>query len=405
MNIEKARKIDYWLGVPLCFLLSCVNYIQKAVWPKKNGIKPAGKILFIKLSELGAIILAYPLIDRIKKEHVAADLFFVTFDKNKDIFKLLGGVIPDENILRIREERTAFVLDTLKAINRLRREKIDIIFDLEFFSRFSAIFSYLAGAEKRIGFYHYSFEGLYRGDLVTHKIQYNPLNHIARNYLSLSQVAKQIEKKSPQMEEGVNDGELKFPIYTPDSKTKERISEKLRDIGVDTGKVKLFLLNPGDGVLPLREWPIDNFIALARLILENKDNYILIIGTEGAARKAKLILDALNTRRCESLVNRTELRELLGLFSIADSLISNDCGLAHLAMLSPVKKFIIFGPESPKIFGPLGDKTRILYSDWPCSPCLSVLNHRDSRCTDNKCLKVIKPQDILNLILESQREL
>jgi len=399
MNVQNARKIDYWLGIPLCFLLSGLNYIQKAAGFKKSKIKPVEKILFIKLSELGAIILSYPLLSQIKKEYASAELFFLTFDRNRGIFKLLGGIIPEENILGIRESPPAFVLDTLKVIGRLRKEKIDIIFDLEFFSRFSAAISFLSKATKRIGFYRYALEGLYRGELLTHKVQYNPLNHIARNYLSLSQVAEQKEKNTPRLEENINHSELCFPKYIPDNKTKGRILGKLRDLGVEAGGNKLFLINPGEGVLPLREWPVGNFILLAKLILEDKNNCIILVGTDDTARKAKLILRAINKPRCVSLVDQTELDELLGLFSIADVLIVNDCGLAHLAMLSAIKKVIIFGPESPKVLGPLGDNSQILYSNWPCSPCLSVLNHRDSRCADNKCLKVIRPEDVYELII------
>jgi ADP-heptose:LPS heptosyltransferase len=103
------------------------------------------------------------------------------------------------------------------------------------------------------------------------------------------------------------------------------------------------------------------------------------------------------------LVNQTELDELLELFSIADILVSNDCGLAHLAMLTPIKEFVIFGPESPQVFGPLTENNYTIYSRWPCSPCLSVLNHRNSACKNNQCLKCIKPEDVYNFILSNTK--
>ena len=86
---------------------------------------------------------------------------------------------------------------------------------------------------------------------------------------------------------------------------------------------------------------------------------------------------------------------------MADVLISNDFGLAHLAMLTTIKEFIIFGPESPEIFRSLKKDANIIYSNWPCSPCLSVFNHRNSACRDNKCLKAIEPNDVYELIKNS----
>lgn len=398
MNIEKARKIDYWIGVPLCFLLSGLNFAQRLVCFKQKKAGPVKRILLIKLSELGTIILAYPLLNRIKKEYPCAELFFVTFSRNRGIFKLLGGIVSDKNILGIREEPRFFILDTLSAIKRLRQEGIDITFDLEFFSRFSAALAYLVKSSKRIGFYRYTFEGLYRGNLLTHKIQYNPLSHITKNYLSLIQDIEQLGKNMPQLAETIEEREVVFPKYASHNEVKDKVLKKIREAGVDPDKNKLLLINPGEGMLPLREWPIENFILLSKLILENNNNSVILIGTEGVSGKACAILRAINNPRCISLVKQTQLDELLELFNISQALISNDCGLAHLAMLSPVRKFIIFGPESPQIFGPLGINNRIIYANWPCSPCLSVLNHRGSLCKDNWCLKKIKAEDVYELI-------
>ena len=401
MNIKMMRQLDYWLGLPLCFLFSCLNFILKITNLVKKEENVPKRILFIKLSELGTIILAYPLLRSIKEEHPSADLFFVTFKKNKSIFSLLSGIIPDKNILVIREDHIwSFALDALRAIRKIGQERMDIIFDLEFFSRFTAIFTYLAKAGKRIGFYRYTFEGLYRGNLLTHKVQYNPLNHITKTYLSLAQVIRKGEKNTPELNVKVEGIEAAFPRYVSEKAVRERVQDNLKSLGIKNVS-RLFLLNPGEGTLPLREWPSDNFIAISRRLLDEGNNYIIIIGAEGATKKAKLILKATNSIRCVSLVGQTDLEELLELFSIADVLISNDCGLAHLAMLTSIKKFIIFGPESPQVFAPLGNNSWIIYSNWPCSPCLSVLNNRNSACKDNMCLKVIKPEDVYELIKNS----
>jgi ADP-heptose:LPS heptosyltransferase len=402
MKINLMRKIDYWGGVPLCFLLSlsaCVQKVFSFKKPKKNTIE---KVLFIKLSELGAIILAYPLLKRIKDKNPLTQLFFITFAKNKDIFALLGGIIPEQNILVIREDSIwVFVLDTLRIIRRSRKERLDLVFDLEFFSRFTSILAYLSRAEKRVGFYKYAFEGLYRGALLTHRIQYNPLNHVSKTYLSLSQVITQESKVSPELEEAVEDREIVFPVYISKKEVSQKIKNQLKSFGV-TPTERLFLLNPGEGVIPLREWPLENFISLSRKILEDTGNHVILIGTEGVAQKEKILLKDINNARCQSLIGQTTLEELIELFGNAHALVSNDCGLAHLAMISSsIKKFIIFGPESPQIFAPLGDNNWIIYSNWPCSPCLSVLNHRISTCSDNRCLKAIQPDSVYELIKNS----
>lgn len=392
------RCIDYWLGVPLCFLLSGISYISRVLILRKKQNTAIQKILFIKLSEMGSIILAYPLIERAKKEYPGAEIFFLTFEKNKPLFEILD-IVPYYNILTIREDSIQlFILDTLKAIRRLRKQRIDAVFDLELFSRFTAILTYLTKANKRVGFYRYSFEGLYRGDLLTHKVQYNPLIHISKSFLLMFQVIKEREKSGPELERKIADNEVILPRSIPLQEDRQELESRLRELGV-AGEARLFLINPGEGNIPLREWPLENFITLSKQILnEDKRNYIIIVGTQEANQKARILSDSINYGRCINLTGRTTVLELLTLFNISDSLITNDSGLAHLASLTPIKKFIIFGPESPQIYSPLGGNTWIIYSDLPCSPCLSAFNHRKSACRDNRCLKKIKPDEVYEMI-------
>ena len=404
MKINVMRRIDFFVGVPLCFLLSGLNCISKAFRSKKEGKGAIKKALFIKFSELGAIILAYPLLNKVKSEYPHAELFFVTFDENKEIFSLMEGVIPEANILTIRKDNILlFVSDTLKTIKKIQKEKIDVVFDLEFFSRYSAFFSYFTKAALKVGFYCYAFEGLYRGNFFTHKIQFNPLNHISKTYLSFCQVVKEKGKITPGLGEMISDKDVIFPEYKSQEIQNSKLRRKLRELHLPEG-ARVFLLNPGEGLIPQREWPLENFATLAKKLLEDSNSFILLIGTEKAARKESEIVKAVNSARCLSLVGQTTLGELVELFCMSRALISNDCGLAHLSMLTPINKYIIFGPESPQVFSPLGNNTWVLYSGWPCSPCLSVLNHRNSICSDNKCLKAIKPEDAYCLITKTLKK-
>ena len=46
-----------------------------------------------------------------------------------------------------------------------------------FFARSSAIFTYLSGAARRVGLHAYEGGGPWRGDLLTHRLNYNPYIH------------------------------------------------------------------------------------------------------------------------------------------------------------------------------------------------------------------------------------
>ena len=287
-----------------------------------------------------------------------------------------------------------FFKDFISVVQRARAIKIDVVFDLEFFSRFTAIVSYLTGAPKRVGFYRFNYEGLYRGGLITHKIQYNPHMHMSRTYLSMAQVLKQARKLTPELDQMVDDRDIMPLQFTPSRQQRDKIISKLNQLGVNEN-TSIFLINPGEGNIPLREWPADRFSDIAKRILEFDSNYVVLVGTASCSIKAKKLLQLdMNNKRFIDLCGDTSTIELLTLFSISNALITNDSGLAHLASLTNIKQFILFGPESPKIFSPLGNNIKIFYSNLPCSPCLSVFNHRTSRCRDNKCMQRILSEDV-----------
>ena len=349
---------------------------------------------------MGSIILACPLIEQARKELPHAEIFFLSFNKNRPAIEVLN-ILPYKNILTIRDESFfLFITDTFKIIFRLRKEKIDIAFDLELFSRFTALLTYFSGATKKVGFYRYSMEGLYRGNFLTHRVQYNPLLHISKSYLSLWLAVRTETKLIPKLEEMIEDRKISFSKFVASKEAKGRIWDRLKKLGIKQG-YRLILLNPGDGNIHLREWPLEHFITLVKRILEESKNYIIIIGTKEASQKAAVICKLADNERCLDLTNKTTISDVLSLCDIANALITNDSGLAHLASLTSVKKFIFFGPESPRIYSPIGDNTWTIYSHLPCSPCFSAFNHRKSACDDNQCLKTIKPDEVHRLIKEN----
>jgi ADP-heptose:LPS heptosyltransferase len=86
------------------------------------------------------------------------------------------------------------------------------------------------------------------------------------------------------------------------------------------------------------------------------------------------------------------------LYSASEFMVTNDSGPAHFAAITDMPTFVIFGPETPALYGSLGNTTPI-YAGLACSPCVSASNHRKTACTDNVCLQVIKPDQVFAAIL------
>src|SRR5207237_1791249 len=70
----------------------------------------------------------------------------------------------------------------LTAVWRMRGLRLDAAIDLEFFARSSAALCYLSGARWRVGYHAFSGEASYRGDLMTHRLSFNPYLHTSQTF-------------------------------------------------------------------------------------------------------------------------------------------------------------------------------------------------------------------------------
>lgn len=402
MKIETVRKIDYWVGIPVCFLLSIWKWILDRWRSPKGRGRPLRKFLLIELSEMGSAILAYPTLKAIQQNYPGAELYFMIFEKNRASVDILN-VVPRENVLAIREKSLgAFLSDVLHTVVRIRRERMDVVLDLELFTRVTAILTGLSGAAVRVGFHKFRMEGLYRGNVHTHKIQYNFQQHIAKSFLSFVDVLRYPVKTHPTLDGAIPESLLKTASYRASDQGKERIREKIRK-GFQRfdESMKIVVLNPSAGEIPIRAWPLDNFVALAKRLLRDPGRILVLMGAGADRETTARVAGRLAADRCVDLTGETTFEELMDLFCLAEALITNDSGPAHFASLTPIKNFVFLGPESPYLYGPLGGNTHVFYSHFPCSPCLTAFNHRDTVCTDNKCLQVISVEEVWETIRQS----
>jgi len=390
MRLDIMRKIDFWLGAPLCFLLSLFRGRVK---------RPArfNKILFIELSEMGSAMLAHSAIKRIKETLPHAELYFWAFERNKESVQACG-VIPEKNIITMNDKTFySIIRDSVSNIRRMRSEKIDAVIDMELFSRFTAILSYLSGAKIRAGFYRFFQEGLYRGSLCNIKVQYNPHLHISLNFMALIESLLTIEPHTPFYKGRIESPEIRLPVFEQDKASRDKIRSLLKSnsgMHLDENS-RIIVINPfGGKLLPIRSWPLENYILLAEKLLIHKNTFIVIIGLESDNKENSLMRGIAGQKRVADIRGRLGFADLLNLFSIADIFITHDSGPVHFASLTKVNMIVLFGPETPVCYGPLRKDAVIFYSGFACSPCLSAYNHRKSPCKDNKCLKAISVEDV-----------
>lgn len=391
---NRMRAIDYWAGAPLCFLLTVLT----APFRRRPAPRPTPRrVLFIELSEMGSTILADPAM-RLAARVWGAELHFVIFAGNAGSLALLNTV-PKESIFTIREGSIAtLAIDTVRFLIWTRQRRIDTVFDLELFSRYTALLTGLCGAANRIGFYRFHNEGLYRGELLTHRVAFNPHQHIAKNFIALVAAAASAEAETPYTKTHIGDDAITLPrvaIAPADAEAmRRRVAEACP--AFDAARHRLVLINPNaSDMLPQRRWPPDHFATVIRGVLGRWDDAIVLItGAPGDAALAGKLKAAVPDPRVVDFTGRTALAELPALYAISALMVTNDSGPGHFAAITPLPTIVLFGPETPRLYGPLGN-TRALTADLACSPCVSAANHRRTACDDPKCMAAIRPERVM----------
>ena len=390
MNITFQRAVDRYAGVPLCALFSLLARLRRPALPADRP----RRILVILLSEMGSLVLAHAMFERLKQKYPGASIHALLFAKNREVLDLLG-VIPAENVLTVTDRTvTQFVSDSLKVLRLFRELKFDVVIDCELFARVSALFSFLSGAPVRVGFFRHTQEGLYRGTFINRRVMYNPYIHLTQQFVGLAEsvashtipVAKtaRLPALEPPPPVQFQDSELHFVI--------ERLHA---DFPAIKGK-SLVLVSPSGGILPIRAWPIEHYRALCTNLLDD-GHAVAIIGLPQDKPLGRDLVAQCQSPYCVDLTGyTTTVRHLLALFHRASLLVTNDGGPGQFAAVTPVPTIILFGPETPVIYGTLSRNSHCFHLGIPCSPCLTAYNHRTSPCDgDNQCLKQITPEQVM----------
>jgi ADP-heptose:LPS heptosyltransferase len=403
MNVRTMQRIDYWVGVPLCLLCSVVHSVLSLFVPRRKRATSPSKLLYIELSEMGSAILAYPTLRQTRELYPDAEIHFLIFRRNVESIELLG--ILDKNHIHVIEDQSLarFLVSSLGTLIKLRLLRFDVVFDMELFSRCTALMSFFLGAPCSVGFHKYREEGLYRGNFLTHRVGYNPHFHISQNFASLLEATRHNPLEEPLVKAPIP-FERKLPrleVTTEARVARERLRALLPDVGCEP---TLVLINPDPGLLELRGWPVESYRLLAeRLLAWHPAVLVGIIGLERSVRYHEAISRGSSApRRIVNLCGITaSMRELLGLFSLSAALVSNDSGPGHFAPLVGLPGVILFGPETPRRYAPLGDTTASLYAHLACSPCFSAQNHRQSACTRNRCLEAISVDEVFDATIRA----
>jgi ADP-heptose:LPS heptosyltransferase len=328
------------------------------------------------------------------------NVYFLLFAENRPILDLLD-LLPAENVIAIQARGVCrTVLSACRALWALWRKRIDAVIDLEFFARSSAALGYLSGARWRAGYHAFGGEGAYRGDLMTHRLSFNPYLHTSQTFRILVDALDHPAERFPCFDHVPAPATGEDRQFVPTARDLAEVRARLKErLGASANRRLLLLNANASDLMPLRRWPAERYVELARLLLARyPDVAIVFPGAPGEAPAVERLVRQVDDPRCVSLAGQTTLPQLLALFSLAEVLVTNDSGPAHFATLTPIDVVVLFGPETPKLFAAPSPRTHALWAGLACSPCINAFNDRNSACRDNQCMKAIAVREVFDAV-------
>jgi ADP-heptose:LPS heptosyltransferase len=362
------RRIDRFVGVPFCWASGLAAMVFRRSAPAS-----VDSILVIKFFGLGSILLAAPALRRMRLQFPNARIVFLTFSANAEIVDELPFL--DERWFVDPSSLGSFVRSFSMLLARLIRTKIDVVVDLEFFSKFSTFVGSVARPAKHIGF---ALPTRWRSWNITDAVPLRSDRHVSETFLSTL---------SPL---GIGSEEPLVPRIHFENST----SPSFLPIENMALTREIICVNPNAGVTSLeRRWDGDRFAQVIDIMRsENPTALFCLIGSATERKYVDGVRQAIpnNVHDTLNLAGLLTLREIIQLFSLSRLLITNDSGPMHVAAAVGLPTVALFGPESPDFYGPLGNRTINLYAGLRCSPCLNVYDAKVFKCLiGGQCMKEI----------------
>lgn len=146
---------------------------------------------------------------------------------------------------------------------------------------------------------------------------------------------------------------------------------------------------------PAKEWPAERYVALIDLLAERHGVDCVLVGAPGERAKCEQVASA-SKHGAISAAGVMTVGEAVALLSLCDGFAGNDSGAMHMAAAVGIPTLGIYGSTRPERTGPLGPRTRVIYRQIECSPCLE----RTCRFGHYQCLTQISPNEVARALKE-----
>ncbi|MFZ5448712.1 MAG: putative lipopolysaccharide heptosyltransferase III [Thermodesulfobacteriota bacterium] len=331
------------------------------------------RILVIKLKQPGDVLVSTPVIAALKEAWPDSHLTYLV---PKGTEQMVSGH-PGLDDLLVVDRRGATWGQTLRFVRKLRKARFDLVLELSGGDR-GAIYSFITGAQERLGFEHPGQPFWQRRGCFTRLLPRLPVKmHMVDQNLAAVRAL------------GLNPERPRLRFFW-DSQVEQRVQDLLVSLGL--AERAFVVMHPGAG-WRFKCWTPSGYARVIEAFEKDWGLPVVLTGTE-AAHEQDLLAAVL--QECQvspvNLVGRLSLKELGALIAHARLFFGMDSAPMHLAAAVNTPVVALFGPSGVFNWGPWGEGHLVVKKDWECLPC-----GRDG-CEGSKisrCLMEIEPAEVL----------
>ncbi|MEN8175414.1 MAG: glycosyltransferase family 9 protein [Pseudomonadota bacterium] len=309
-------------------------------------------ILIIRLSAIGDIVMASPLVDSLRARYPRARIAWLVQAGLEDLVAGREGV--DEVIAwprsrwqaALRGKRFAELLSLVRDFRGLLRSRnFDMVLDLQGLLK-SGLLAWMSGAPRRVGL------GSREGS------RWLMTEVIGRDAPEADLIGSEYRHLAARLGCPVDDFGMRVPV----SEAASEAALKLRRETIGTAGYAVFCPFT---TRPQKHWFNDAWEELAEQVARRWGVSVLVLGGPGDRSAAEPFDDI---PHLVNLVGRTRLQEAAALIRDAAFVVGVDTGLTHMAHAFRRPAVCLFGSTKPYLDAAV-DTAHIIYHDLECAPC------------------------------------
>lgn len=319
---KKNRVLDYWLGIPLLNVLAtAMKTGRRQKWPSR-----VARVGVMCSPALGDTLLFSGALRDIRSwcdRQAGGGIEIVHFCMRQNVAaaELIAGA--DRRVL-------IDLTRPQESLQRMRAEQVDVLLDFTSWQRLTAFYSLLSGAQFTAGF---ETAGQYRGRGYDVAAEHRADCHEVENFRELLKAVDIAAGSEPQ-------------VVVPEVETEPLAG--VQDIVV-------FHLWASGARSWLREWPEEQWIALAKALAE-PETVFAITGAPSDMKRSEPFVERMKAAGLQAVafVGADGFISLSHLLLRSRVLVSVNTGVMHLAAVLGVPTVSINGPNRNGRWGPVG---------------------------------------------------